>query len=92
MTPIKTKEDTQLIRPDIFGYFNSPEDEIPAHDPGTNTVCPICTNKLSPPLKTISIMKRHDIKSYFYRTHKACYESISQDEITNIESSLIDSL
>lgn len=80
------------IRPDIFGYFNSPEDETPAHDPGTDTICPICVEKLSEPLKTISLMKRHDARSYFYRTHKGCYEGLTSEDICNLESSLIDNI
>jgi hypothetical protein len=80
------------MRKDIFGYYENPTDEKPAHDPGLNTICVICAKPLSVPLKTISLMKDKDTKSYFYRCHKECYERLSELDINLIESSLIDNL
>lgn len=77
------------IRKDIFGYFESALDEKPTHDPGLETICPICAKNLERPVKTISLMKDGDNKSYFYRTHKDCYEQANNETITEIESSLI---
>lgn len=79
-----------MLRYDIFGFFDSAEDEIPTHDPGLETNCPICGNKLEHPIKTISLMREGDNKSYFYRTHKSCYENMAASEISLIEGSLID--
>jgi hypothetical protein len=80
------------FRKDIFGFFDSPEQTTPAHDPGLETICPICAKKLSPPYKTISLKKRGDKKSYFYRTHKGCYEGETPENILELESSLINSI
>lgn len=79
-------------RKDIFGYFLSPYEDTPNHDPGLDTICPICAKQLNKPLKTISLMKMGDNKSYFYRTHKDCYDNADPDNILDIESSLINSL
>lgn len=81
------------IRKDIFGYFDNPLfSDVPSHDPGLETICPLCADKLKRPVKTISLMRENDPKSYFYRTHKSCYENASEDEIMRVESSLIDNL
>lgn len=78
------------MRKDIFGWFDSGNAEVPAHDPGLGTICLICGEGLRNPIKTISLMKDGDDKSYFYRTHKYCYENLSSDEVCKLESSLID--
>lgn len=79
-------------RLDVFGYFESWEQEIPAHDPGMNGMCLICGKTLEQPVKTISLMKRGDARSYFYRAHKGCYVNTSPEDISDLESSLIDAL
>lgn len=79
------------MRIDIFGWF-SDTGIIPEHDPGLGVNCIFCGKKLSSPIKTISLMKDGDNKSYFYRSHKDCYEQLSNNEITEIESSLIDNI
>lgn len=78
------------MRNDVFGYYDSPEATQPAHDPGLAAICLICGKKLELPVKTISLMKEGDIRSYFYRTHKACYENANPADICLLESSLID--
>lgn len=78
------------MRNDIFGYFENASDTQPVHDPGLDTICPFCAKPLQRPLKTISLMGVNDGKSYFYRAHKLCYENSSEDEISQIEGSLID--
>lgn len=80
------------MRTDVFGWFDKPENEQPTHDPGLAAICPICGKQLEKPIKTISLMKQGDSKSYFYRTHKTCYDNLSEEEICQIESSLIDPL
>lgn len=84
-----------MIRTDVFGYFENDTDEVPAHDPGLDATCPFCGNQLIAPRKTISLAlkkKENRDRSYFYRTHKACYENLSEGDITDIESSLIDAI
>lgn len=81
------------IRKDVFGWFDSPLDETPAHDPTVEDgICPICAKGLERPVKTISLIKDGDSKSYFYRAHKGCYEGLSEEDVMNLDSSLIDSL
>ena len=102
-----TKSPTELaavpcsgIREDVFGWFDSPEQTMPAHDPGQAAPCVICAwpvNKHSEdnPLVTISLAvqaKRFRDRSYFFRAHKNCWERQTKHEQTLIESSLIDSI
>lgn len=76
----------------LFGYFDSAVSDKATYDPGLGVDCLFCSKPLSKPMKTTSIMKDGDSKSYFYRTHKDCYDSASEEDITLYESSLIDSL
>jgi len=78
------------IREDVFGWFDNPLSETPDHDPGMDGICPVCANKLSTPVKTISLIPIHGDRSYFYRAHKECYESLSSTDIMRLDSSLID--
>jgi len=81
------------IRSDIFGWFDNSDQEKPAHDPGLETICPICAKKLSRPLMTISLMSEANRdKSYFYRVHKNCYDDLTTEEEISLDSSLIDAL
>jgi len=81
------------IRSDIFGWFDHPDQTTPTHDPGIETICPICAKKLSRPLMTISLMpEANRNKAYFYRVHKNCYEDLTTEEEINLDSSLIDAL
>jgi hypothetical protein len=75
----------------LFGYFNDGE-QTPAYDPGLDVSCIYCQNKLSYPMKTISLMKDGDIKSYFYRIHSGCYMQMTSEEVIDYESSLIDKI
>lgn len=81
-----------MIRLDIFGWFDNNDYEKPAHDPGLDTICMICGKKLSPMMKTVSLMKEGDTRSYFYRVHKDCYLSLTEEEILEYEGSLIDNI
>ena len=76
----------------LFGYFETAESQFPDYDPGLDVECIICFKKLSAPLNTISLYNPKDPRSYFYRTHKNCYESATPEEITAYESTLIDNL
>lgn len=77
---------------EIFGYFDAPEQEAPAFDPGLDVPCAYCLKPLSRPMRAISLMKPGDGRSYFYRAHKDCYDHASADEVCDLESSLIDTL
>jgi len=79
------------VRTDMFGWFDDVSSN-PAHNPGLEAPCVVCAKKLSRPMKTISLMIDGDSKSYFYRTHKACWDGISEREQWLIESSVIDNI
>lgn len=82
-----------LARPDIFGWFDDADQTTPAHDPGLETICPVCAKTLSRPLKTISLMLMGaKDRSYFFRAHKACWDGLSEEEQSDYEGSLIDRL
>ena len=85
---------TPLVRQDIFGWFDSPDQTTPAHDPGLKTICPVCANELSRPMKTISMMTvdTGSDRSYFFRVHKHCWEGITERERDAIEGSLVDAI
>ncbi|MBW4469280.1 MAG: hypothetical protein KME45_03350 [Stenomitos rutilans HA7619-LM2] len=74
-----------------FGYFDRPNQDAPTYDPGmAGGKCLLCGNPLARPVKTISLMRDGDSRSYFYRAHKACYEGADAATITQYESALID--
>lgn len=75
----------------IFGYFDNPVDKNPTFDPGLSVPCPFCLQSVvKGALKTISLMLIGGGRSYFYRTHKGCYERASSKDVNRLESSLID--
>lgn len=76
----------------LFGYFDDDQQETPKDDPGLDVPCIICFDPLKDrPIKTISFMVDHPrVRSYFYRCHKGCYDLASPEDITAIESSVID--
>lgn len=76
----------------IYGYFASPDQTAPTFDPGLSVRCPVCAVQLSGAIATISLMLDGDRRSYFYRTHVACYEQATANEIEAIESALIDAI
>ena len=80
----------EIGAPSIFGYFERPEQTTPTFDPGPSALCPFCLRALAMPVKTISLMKPGDARSYFYRAHKACYETADDRAIAEIESAQID--
>lgn len=73
-----------------FGYFTNANQEVPEYDPGLNVDCPICEKLLAAPMKTISVLLEGDDRSFFYRTHKTCYESLTEDEQTKLDSLVVD--
>jgi len=74
-----------------FGWFEGMS-STPAHDP-KDAPCLICYTPWSlDNVVTPSIMKAGDSRSYFYRVHKTCYNSLSEQDKVALDSSLIDSL
>lgn len=77
----------------LFGFFED-EREVPTYEPGTEVSCLLCGKPLNYPanaIKTISIYAffHYAPRSYFYRTHKECYESTPESEIGDIEGSVM---
>ena len=77
----------------IFGYFDSAEQSEPAYDPGLETLCPCCLSPVGDGsgITTISLLAEEDVRSFFFRAHKGCWQRASDEEKSVIESSLIDS-
>ena len=86
------------VREDVFGWFDAPEQATPAHDPGTNGLCPQCCwpvgeHSIDNPVKTISLAiedRKYRGRSYFFRAHKSCWERATPHDRMMVESSLID--
>lgn len=74
----------------IFGYFAGPHSPKPDYDPGMDVTCPFCLRPLSTPVKTVSLMAPKSDRSFFYRSHKRCYEAAEPKDICDVESSVID--
>jgi len=78
------------MRSDVFGYFDT-DSNVPTHDPGIGGICPVCSKKLSTPVKTISLIPdKIRTRSYFFRVHARCWDETSEEDQGKIESSLID--
>jgi hypothetical protein len=74
------------------GWFESAEQVEPSHDPGLDVPCPVCGLTLTRPMKTISLMVVGGAASYFFRAHKPCWDSASEEERCQIESTIIDGI
>lgn len=78
----------------MFGWYDDAEQIIPRHEPGFDVPCPHCRVRVGRhaerPIKTISLHRPGDPRSYFYRAHKDCHERASDDAIRDIESVVID--
>lgn len=74
----------------IYGYFSDVNQSIPEFEPGLSVKCPICHKRLSSPLITISLMVENDSRSYFYRTHTGCYDSLTPTQQQNVDGLIID--
>lgn len=73
-----------------YGYYADATATEPAFDPGLTVDCPVCHKLLSMPVKTISLMAAGDNRSYFYRTHKACYEGLTPQQESDLDGLIID--
>lgn len=79
------------LRKDVFGYFDGPEQRVPAHDPGIETgICALCGKPLDRPVRTFNILPLGTSRSYFYRVHKLCDEKATEADRDEIDSMLVD--
>lgn len=78
-----------VINKDVFWYFEDTSN-TPTYDPWLETYCLFCTKKLEQPIKSVSFFVPWDNRSYFYRCHKLCYESKTEQEIGDYEWAIID--
>lgn len=86
--------------PTYFGYFDEPDQEQPTYRPSDDVLCPLCHKKRGPKgikradgksnLVTISFMGLERDKSFFYAVHRDCYERATPEQMTEIESIVID--
>lgn len=75
----------------LIGYFDSPEQKTPKHDPGLNVECLVCMKILSRPVVTISLMLNSPRnRSCFFRAHKTCWDGLSVEEQAQYEGGIID--
>lgn len=80
------------MNPRIYGYFSTASQDDPEYDPGFDVHCPICGRRLSFPVNTISLMAENDSRSYFYRVHQGCYARLTDEQITALDSQIIDAI
>ena len=75
----------------IFGFFDDPSQVKPNFDPGLGVFCPFCLITVGEEkIRTISLMPIGGRRSYFYRAHIPCLDIANKDEITFIESLIVD--
>ncbi len=73
----------------LIGYFDGTAAK-PTFDPGMDAPCITCGKPLARPVKTSSLALDGGARSYFYRQHKACAESLSEADADRLDSSIID--
>lgn len=76
-----------------YGWFDSATQTQAVYDPGVDVACPVCTQALERPVKTISfLVVSHPERSYFFRAHKQCWEGVTSERQGEIESQLVDAI
>ncbi len=73
-----------------FGYFTDERQTEPEYDPGLGVDCPVCQKVLERPVVTVSLMLPGDVRSYFYRMHADCAETLTPEQEQAIDSQLVD--
>jgi len=70
-------EGRRMLLERYLGSFDNPHESTPSREPDCR-YCPFCTDTYrlggDEPLMTVSLMLPGDVKSYFYRCHKRCYQ------------------
>lgn len=73
----------------VVGYFDRPGDE-PAFDPGLDVPDIVCWQPLrDKPRVTVCLMWLDGDRSYFFRSHKECWEALSPSEQQRYEESVL---
>lgn len=91
-TVVLKEDELEPMTTKPFGYFDDPAQTEPTYDPGLEIDCPVCHKPLATPYKTISLMVPGDDRSYFYRTHRACYANLTLEQETELDSLIIDAV
>jgi len=74
----------------LVGWFEG-RSATPAFDPGMGVHCPICTQPLrAAPVCTVSLAPVGGDRSYFFRAHRACWDGLSPEAQSAIESEIAD--
>ena len=76
----------------IYGYYDDATQTDPTYDPGLGADCPVCHLSLTPPIVTISLMVPGDSRSYFYRLHRYCQNTLTREQETDIDSVIVDAV
>jgi hypothetical protein len=81
-----------MIAKRLIGFFTDPYASVPDYDPGVPSECAACDRLMrdGDALKTISLSLLGGDRSLFFRTHKACWEGLSEEERSRIEGEIID--
>lgn len=85
--------------PSFVGWFDSPDQEVPAHMPADDVACPVCGLVRGPKgrvrddgktvLVNIDILSNRDPRSLFFLVHRDCFER-NRGRVDEIESLLVD--
>jgi len=62
----------------LFGYFDDTS-QTPAYDPGLDVICIYCRKKLELPVRSYSLMVPGNNRSYFYRVHRHCSDTMQAE-------------
>lgn len=69
------------MNPEVFGYYDKPEQTEPAYDPWLDARCPFCAKPLNEgELCAQAFFVPWDSKSYFRRYHRACLHRVGEVE------------
>lgn len=77
----------------MFGFWEKPEQHRlpPAVDPGLAVSCPLCMEPVAgKPVYINQIVRPGDSRLYFYRVHRSCYHSASEEDELSIQAVLND--
>lgn len=73
------------------GWFDSAEQETPAHDPLFTAPCIVCQRPMSEDdVRTVSLMWHRGSASLFYRMHRTCGESLTEREAALYDGCVLD--
>ena len=74
-----------------IGWYDSPEQTTPTHDPPHDGPCIVCVKPLKPDdVRTISVLYQGGNKSLFYRMHKSCALTLTPKEEAMYDGAVLD--